>query len=89
MAYLWEWQGKVFEEVFQTGDSWLIPGFAPHGFYSPDTEHKGRILAITFGQNLVGDARQELALIGKENAGRIVRDDVDYYPQAARAGSGQ
>ena len=80
VAYLWKWEGKVYEDVFGEVDSWLIPGFVPHGFYSPEPGDPGRILAITFAQNLAGDARQELALIGKENAGRIVSDEEDYYP---------
>lgn len=89
VAYLWEWEGKVHEEIFAEGDSWLIPGFVPHGFYSPEAGNLGRILAITFGQHLTGDARQELALLGRENAARIVCDDEDYYdprnkPEASR-----
>jgi len=81
VAFLWEWGGAVHEERFSEGDSWLIPGFVPHGFYSADPERLGRILAITFGQHLTGDARQELALIGKRQAGRIVSDEQDYYPR--------
>lgn len=89
VAYLWKWEGRVYEDVFVEGDSWLIPGFVPHGFYSPKAESPGRILAITFAQNLAGDARQELALIGKENAGRIVSDEEDYYPGSESALSGR
>lgn len=80
VAYLWEWEGKVHEEIFTEGDSWLIPGFVPHGFYSSDPNHLGRILALTFGQHLTGDARQELTLLGEGNAGRIISDGLDYYP---------
>lgn len=81
VAYLWKWGGEIHEEVFHEGDSWLIPGFVPHGFYSPEAKNPGRILAVTFGQHLTGDARQELELIGKENTGRIVSDEREYYPQ--------
>ena len=81
VAYLWEWEGQVHEEVFEEGDSWMIPGYVPHGFYSPNPDEPGRILAITFGQHLAGDARQELALIGRENLPRIVSDALDYYPK--------
>lgn len=80
VAYLWEWEGIRHEEVFMEGDSWLIPAFVPHAFYSADPTHLGRILAITFGQHLTGDARQELNLIGKKNLHRIIEDGSDYYP---------
>lgn len=85
VAYLWEHEGTVHEEVFTTGDSWMIPGFTPHAFYSPEKENLGRILAITFGQHLTGDAKQELSLMGKKNIGRIIEDDADYYPQGEKA----
>lgn len=80
VAYLWEADGEIHEEVFEEGDSWLIPGFVPHAFYSPDPKNLGRILAITFGQHLTGDAKLELGLIGKENVPRIIEDEEDYYP---------
>lgn len=86
VAFLWEWQGRVHEDIFEEGDSWLIPGFVPHAFYSPDTEELGRIIAITFGQNLAGDARQELTLMGPDNLKRIVTDDADYYPKGNERG---
>jgi len=79
VAYLWEWEGTVHEELFEEGDSWLIPGFLPHAFYSPDKENPGRILAVTFGQHLTGDAKRELTLMGKDTIGRIVEDGQDYY----------
>ena len=81
VAYLWKWEGVVHEEIFEEGDSWLIPGFTPHGFYSPDPKHLGRILAVTFGQHLTGDAKQELDLIGKDNVGRILSNEGEYYPE--------
>lgn len=84
VAYLWEWQGTVYEEIFHVGDSWLIPGFIPHAFYSPDPQSPGRILAITIGQHLTGDARQELQLIGKDNAARIIEDHEEYYPKGQK-----
>ncbi len=84
VAYLWKWEDRVHEEIFGQGDSWLIPGFTPHAFYSPDPKNLGRILAITFGQHLTGDAKQELQLLGKENIARIVQDEEDYYPKAEK-----
>lgn len=84
VAYLWEWEGQIYEDVFRLGDSWLIPGFVPHAFYSPDQHNLGRILAITFGQHLTGDAKHELNLIGKENLKRIIEDSEDYYPKGEK-----
>lgn len=85
VAYLWEWEGKVREEIFTEGDSWLIPGFVPHAFYSPEPKNLGRILAITFGQYIGSDVRQELAFLRPENVARIVQDDKDYYPKGTES----
>lgn len=79
VAFLWQWKGETLEEIFHQGDSWLIPGFVPHAFYSLEPINLGKILAITFGQHLAGDAKQELTLIGAENASRIIEDSNDYY----------
>ena len=80
VGFVWEWDGEKIYEEFVEGDSWIIPGFVPHGFWSPDPDKLGRILAITFGQQLAsGDARQELSLISPQNAHRIVDDQSDYY----------
>ncbi len=80
VAYLWKWADQTYEEIFEEGDSWLIPGFVPHGFYSPDPKNLGKILAVTFGQHLTGDAKQELGLIGQENVKRIISNEGEYYP---------
>lgn len=81
VGFIWEWEGERFYEEFLEGDSWLIPGFVVHGFWSPDSKNLGKILAITFGQQLSsGDVRQELSLIKPENAPRILNDQKDYYP---------
>jgi hypothetical protein len=80
VGFMWEYEGEKLYERFDEGDSWIIPGFIPHGFWSPDPNILGRILAITFGQQLAsGDARQELNLVGPKNAHRIVNDQDDYY----------
>jgi transcriptional regulator with XRE-family HTH domain len=80
VGFVWEWKGKKLYREFGKGDSWLIPGFIPHGFWSPDPKNLGKVLAITFGQHLAsGDSRQELSLISPENASRIICDKKDYY----------
>jgi len=80
VGFVWEWEGEKLYEEFVEGDSWVIPGFVPHGFWSPNPDKLGRILAITFGQQLAsGDAKQELNLISPHNAHRIISDQGDYY----------
>jgi transcriptional regulator with XRE-family HTH domain len=80
VGFVWICKGKKLYQEFSEGDSWIIPGFVPHGFWSPDPDSMGKILAITFGQHLAsGDARQELNLISPENAPRIIDDKGDYY----------
>ena len=80
VGFVWEYQEEKHYQEFIEGDSWLIPGFVPHGFWSPDPDKLGRILAITFGQQLASsDARQELSLISPLNAPRIVDDQEGYY----------
>jgi transcriptional regulator with XRE-family HTH domain len=80
VGFVWEWEGEKLYEEFIEGDSWIIPGFVPHGFWSPNPDQLGRILAITFGQQLAsGDARQEMGLIGPQNARRIINDQENYF----------
>lgn len=80
VGFVWEWEGEKIYEEFDEGDSWIITGFVPHGFWSPNPDKLGRILAITFGQQLAsGDARQELNLIGSQNAHRIISDPSEDY----------
>jgi len=80
VGFVWECEGEKLYQEFSEGDSWVIPGFVPHGFWSPDPSNLGKILAITFGQHLAsGDVRQELSYISPENAPRIIDDQEDYY----------
>jgi hypothetical protein len=78
VGFLWRWEDQVYSEVLQRGDSWMIPGLIPHWFYSPDPNRLGRILAVTFGCHLTGDAREELALLGPTHIHRII-EAGDYY----------
>jgi transcriptional regulator with XRE-family HTH domain len=80
VGFVWEWEGEKIYEEFDEGDSWIITGFVPHGFWSPNPDNLGRILAITFGQQLAStDVRQELNLIGSQNVHRIINDPDEYF----------
>ncbi len=81
VATLWKDGDETHEQIFTEGDSFLLPGFVPHGFYSPDKNQNGKILAITFGQHLAsGDARAEMNLIGPQHLPRVL-SDADYYKE--------
>jgi hypothetical protein len=78
VGFLWRWSDTTHCETMLPGDSWIIPGFIPHGFYSCEPNRLGRILAVTFGCHLTGDAREELAILGADQLEQIVRIG-DYF----------
>lgn len=59
-------RGETHSYTGNEGDSWLIPGFTPHWFISPDPNRLGKIIAITIGQHLTGDSRHELTVVGAD-----------------------
>jgi transcriptional regulator with XRE-family HTH domain len=58
--------GETHSYTGAEGDTWLIPGFTPHWFTSPDPDNLGKIIACTIGQHLTGDTRQEIILCGAD-----------------------
>lgn len=68
--------GKKQVAVMDTGDSMYITPFVPHTFTTrKNPEGKlGLILALTYGNKLVGDTQQEFSVIGKGLAGNFVLD---------------
>ena len=58
-------KGEKKVAVMNTGDSMYITPFTPHTFTTrKGASEKGLILALTYGNNLVGDSQQELSAIG-------------------------
>ena len=47
--------------VMKTGDSMYISPFVPHTFASRSNQGNGLILALTYGNKLTGDVKQELS----------------------------
>ena len=68
--------GKKQVAVMDTGDSMYITPFVPHTFTTRNNpEGKlGLILALTFGNKIIGDTQQEFLAIGEELAGNFVLD---------------
>lgn len=62
--YYYRWAGRSHVLRMQTGDSiWGLP-FSPHTFTARNTDEPAYILALTYGGELTGDARHELAALG-------------------------
>ncbi|MDR3637963.1 MAG: hypothetical protein P4L84_29425 [Isosphaeraceae bacterium] len=70
--YYYEWNGRKFCAPMATGDSVFGLPFAKHSFASRDPTSPGRILALTYGGRLSGDAQHELGALGEEAARQYV-----------------
>ncbi len=75
--------GEKQVAVMNTGDSMYISPFVPHSFASRrnDTDELGVIMALTYGDKLGGETRQEVSALGAELAAGLALDFTD----AARA----
>ncbi len=65
--------------VMNTGDSMYISPFVPHSFASRRTDdgELGVILALTYGDKLGGEVRQEVSALGAELASGLALDFED------------
>ena len=65
--------------VMETGDSMYISPFVPHSFASRrnDRDELGVILALTYGDKLGGETRQEISALGAELASGLALDFRD------------
>ena len=65
--------------VMETGDSMYISPFVPHSFASRRNDHGelGVILALTYGDKLGGETRQEISALGAELASGLALDFGD------------
>ena len=65
--------------VMETGDSMYISPFVPHSFASRrnDEGELGVILALTYGDKLGGETRQEVSALGAELAAGLALDFSD------------
>ena len=72
--------------VMQTGDSMYITPFVPHTFSTRKNKNNenGLILALTYGDKLVGDVKQELACLSSELATKF---SLDFSSKEKSSGS--
>ena len=71
--------GSKCVAVMETGDSMYISPFVPHSFASRrnDGGELGVILALTYGDKLGGETRQEISALGAELASGLALDFRD------------
>ena len=71
--------GSKSVAVMETGDSMYISPFVPHSFASRrnDKGELGVILALTYGDKLGGETRQEISALGAELASGLALDFRD------------
>jgi len=64
--YYLDENNKKQVSIMKTGDSMYISPFVPHTFTSRNKQSNGLILALTYGNKLTGDVKQELAGLSTE-----------------------
>ncbi len=78
LRFYWKSEGEIKRQEMEEGDCFYIRPFVPHSFLSCNPKDPAEILAFTFAGNLSGEAAQELAIIGKRGAARII-EDVQWF----------
>ena len=82
--YYLDEDNKKQVSIMKTGDSMYISPFVPHTFTSRNKQSNGLILALTYGDKLAGDAKQELACFSTELAKQF---SLDFSTREKSSGS--
>ena len=67
-------EGRKKVAIMKTGDSMYISPFVPHTFTSRNKQSNGLILALTYGNKLTGDVKQELSGLSIEAGSQFSLD---------------
>jgi len=70
--------------IMKTGDSMYISPFVPHTFTSRNKSNNGLILALTYGNKLSGDAKQELSSLSTKYGSQF---SLDFSTRESASGS--
>ena len=70
--------------IMKTGDSMYISPFVPHTFTSRNKSNNGFILALTYGNKLSGDAKQELSSLSTKYGSQF---SLDFSTRESASGS--
>ena len=72
--YYLDEDNKKQVSIMKTGDSMYISPFVPHTFTSRNKQSNGLILALTYGNKLTGDVKQELSGLSIEAGSQFSLD---------------
>ena len=72
--YYLDEDNKKQVSIMKTGDSMYISPFVPHTFTSRNKQSNGLILALTYGNKLTGDVKQELSGLSTEAGSQFSLD---------------
>ena len=72
--YYLDENNKKQVSIMKTGDSMYISPFVPHTFTSRNKQSNGLILALTYGNKLTGDVKQELSGLSTEAGSQFSLD---------------
>ena len=82
--YYLDQNNKKQVSIMKTGDSMYISPFVPHTFTSRNKQNNGLILALTYGNKLTGDVKQELSGLSIEAGSQF---SLDFSTKERSSGS--
>ena len=70
----WEFTGKKYTKLIQSGDSIYIKPFIKHNFRG-----NGKLVVLRIGGRIPGDSQRELSLIGRRNTKRAINETMQWF----------
>ena len=70
----WEFNGKKYTKLIQSGDSIYIKPFIKHNFRG-----NGKLVVLRIGGRIPGDSQRELSLIGRRNTKRAINETMQWF----------
>ena len=70
----WEFNGKKYTKLIQSGDSIYIKPFIKHNFRG-----NGKLIVLRVGGRIPGDSQRELSLIGGRNTKRAISETMQWF----------
>ncbi len=74
MSFSWKFDGKLYNESINPGDSIYIKPFIPHNF-----RKQGKLLILRIGSRITGDAQREFSNLEKSDAQRAIQETQMWF----------